>query len=162
MADRRHLNLLKPGDSVRSSEFGEADASRVTLGEGRHRRGATVLILDPELNMCNVLSAALSRAGYDALAVQSGESAIATLHSRSVDAMVLEFRIPDMRGDVTFELAAGIQPHLRYCTLFMTEDISDRARKLIAACKCHFLRKPFDLRDMIEVNRPEFVGELVT
>ena len=55
--------------------------------------------------------------------------------------MLIDLRIPDMRGDVIFEVAAGQQPHLRYQTLFMTGDITERAHKLIAACKCHFLQK---------------------
>ena len=93
---------------------------------------------------------ALSRGGYDAIAAQSGESALAIVRSEHVDVMLIDLRIPDMRGDVIFEVAAGHQPHLRYQTLFMTGDITERAHKLIAACKCHFLRKPFDLRDMTD------------
>ena len=107
-----------------------------------------VLIVDDEPSICKALSMALSRAGYEAIAAQSGESALAILRSEHVDVMLVDFRIPDMRGDVIFEVAAGHQPHLRYQTLFMTGDITERAQQLIAACKCHFLRKPFDLRDM--------------
>jgi hypothetical protein len=42
---------------------------------------------------------------------------------------------------------AGFQAHRRNQTLLMTCDITDRAHRLIAAYGCHFLRKPFDLRD---------------
>ena len=109
-----------------------------------------VLVVDDEPSICKALSMALSRAGYDAIAAQSGESALAIVRNEHVDVMLLDLRIPDMRGDVIFEVAAGHQPHLRYQTLFMTGDITERAHKLIAACKCHFLRKPFDLRDMTD------------
>jgi DNA-binding NtrC family response regulator len=64
--------------------------------------------------------------------------------------MLLDLRIPDTRGDVVFELAAATHPHLRTQTLFMTGDISDRAVRLIQSCKCQMLRKPFELRKMIE------------
>ncbi|MGE5101383.1 MAG: response regulator [Deltaproteobacteria bacterium] len=107
-----------------------------------------VLIVDDEPSICQALTMALTRAGYEAVAAESGESAIAVIRSEHIDVMLVDFRIPDMRGDVIFELAAGFQPHLQYQTLFMTGDITDRAHELIAACKCHFLRKPFDLRDM--------------
>ena len=107
-----------------------------------------VLIVDDEPSICKALSMALSRSGYEAIAAQSGESALAIIRSEHVDVMLVDFRIPDMRGDIIFELAAGFQPHLRYQTLFMTGDITERAHQLIAACKCNFLRKPFDLRDM--------------
>ena len=109
-----------------------------------------VLVVDDEPSICKALSMALSRSGYEAIAAQSGESALAIIRNEHVDVMLIDLRIPDMRGDVIFEVAAGHQPHLRYQTLFMTGDITERAHKLIAACKCHFLRKPFDLRDMTD------------
>jgi two-component system, OmpR family, response regulator len=109
-----------------------------------------VLVVDDEPSICKALTMALSRSGYDAIAAQSGESALAILRSEHIDVMLIDLRIPDMRGDVIFEVAAGHQPHLRYQTLFMTGDITERAQTLIAACKCHYLRKPFDLRDMYD------------
>ena len=114
-----------------------------------HRQSIRVLVVDDEPSICKALTMALSRAGYDAIAAQSGESALAIIRTEHVDVMLIDLRIPDMRGDVIFEVAAGHQPHLQYQTLFMTGDITDRAGKLIAACRCHYLRKPFDLGDML-------------
>ena len=114
-------------------------------------RGSTrVLIVDDEPAICKALTMALGRAGFDALAAQTGESALAILRSERVDVLVLDLRIPDTRGDVIFELAAAIQPHLRTQTLFLTGDISERALRLIAACKCPSLRKPFELRELTD------------
>ncbi len=109
-----------------------------------------VLVVDDEPSICKALVMALSRAGYDTVAAQTGEAALAILRTEHVDVMLIDLRIPDMRGDVIFEVAIGHQPHLRYQTLFMTGDITERAHKLIGVCKCHFLRKPFDLRDMFD------------
>ena len=118
------------------------------MGHGKSM--VRVLVVDDEPSICKALTMALSRAGYEAIAEKSGEAALARIRSEHVDVMLIDLRIPDMRGDVIFEVAAGHQPHLRYQTLFMTGDITERAHKLIAACKCHFLRKPFDLRDMTD------------
>jgi len=107
-----------------------------------------VLIVDDEPSICKALTMALTRAGYEAVAAQSGEQALTIIRGEHVDVMLVDFRIPDMRGDVVFELAAACQPHLRNQTLFMTGDITERAHQLIAVCKCPFLRKPFDLSDM--------------
>jgi DNA-binding NtrC family response regulator len=107
-----------------------------------------VLIVDDEPSICKALTMALSRSGYEAIAAQSGEAALAIVRSEHIDIMLIDFRIPDMRGDIVFQLASSFQPHLEVQTLFMTGDITDRAHQLIAACKCNFLRKPFDLRDM--------------
>jgi len=67
-----------------------------------------------------------------------------------VDALIIDLRIPDMRGDTFFELAAAIQPHLRSRSLFTTGDITERAQELIEACNCPMLRKPFDLKELID------------
>ena len=109
-----------------------------------------VLVVDDEPSICKALSIALTRAGYEAVTAQNGESALAIVRTEHVDVMLIDLRIPDMRGDVIFQVAAGHQQQLRYQTLFMTGDITERAYKLIAACNCNFLRKPFDLRDMTD------------
>jgi DNA-binding NtrC family response regulator len=113
------------------------------------RQRVRVLIVDDEPAICKALKIALERAGYEAIAAQSGDSALTVLSFESVDVLLLDLRIPDTRGDVVFELAAATHPHLRHQTLFMTGDISDRAYKLIQSCKCPWIRKPFELREMI-------------
>ena len=142
------LTVVPGSASVQGARpAGSQGTTKESMAFGKQLR---VLIVDDEPSICKALTMALTRAGYEAVAAQSGESALAIIRSEHVDVMLVDFRIPDMRGDVIFELAAGFQPHLRYQTLFMTGDITDRAHQLIAACKCHFLRKPFDLRDMWE------------
>jgi two-component system OmpR family response regulator len=121
--------------------------TRERVTDGRRVR---VLVVDDDSSICSALTTALSHDGYDALAAQTGERALSIVRSEQIDVMLIDLRIPDMRGDVIFEVAAGHQPHLRYQTLFMTGDITERAHKLIAACKCHFLRKPFTLCDMTD------------
>ena len=120
------------------------------MGEsGMQAERARVLIVDDEPAICKALKVALERAGFEAIAAQSSDSALTVLSLESVDVLLLDLRIPDTRGDVLFELAAATHPHLRHQTLFMTGDISDRAHKLIQACKCPMIPKPFELRDLI-------------
>lgn len=109
--------------------------------------------MDDEPAICRALTLALTRAGFDTVSAQSAESALAIIRGEHIDVMLIDLRIPDMRGDSVFEYAAAEQPHLRHQTLFMTGDITDRADDLIAACKCDYLRKPFDLKDMIDAIR---------
>jgi len=125
------------------------------MGESANESGMRqvrprVLIVDDEPAICKALKVALERAGYEAIAAQSGDSALTVLSLEPVDVLLLDLRIPDTRGDVVFELAAATHPHLRDHTLFMTGDLSDRAHKLIQSCHCPMLRKPFELREMID------------
>lgn len=112
-----------------------------------------VLVVDDEPAICKALTIALQRAGYDASAAQSGDSALVILASTHVDVLLIDLRIPDTRGDVVFELAAATHPHLRHQTLFMTGDISERASRLVASCKCPMIKKPFELREMLAAVR---------
>ena len=109
-----------------------------------------VLVVDDEPAICRALTIALSKAGFYAASALSGDAAIALVRNEHFDVLIVDLRIPDMRGDVIFELAAALQPQLRTQTLFMTGDITERAQKIIAACGCPLLRKPFDLRDVFD------------
>ncbi len=111
---------------------------------------ARVLVVDDEPAICRALTIALTRAGYNVIAAHSGDAALAVLATQHVDVMVIDLRIPDTRGDIVFELAAATYPHLRHNTIFMTGDISERAYKLILSCKCPALRKPFELKELID------------
>jgi DNA-binding NtrC family response regulator len=108
-----------------------------------------ILVVDDESTILRALSIALSRGGYTVRTAESGEIAQALLRAERFDAMIVDLRIPDMRGDVIFELAASMQPHLRHSTLFTTGDASDRAQDLIEACGCPVLAKPFDLNEIL-------------
>src|SRR5688572_8728336 len=109
-----------------------------------------VLLVDDEPAICRALSTAIARAGFRVSTALSGQDAMAIIRSERVDVMITDLRIPDMRGDAMFELAAATQPHLRTRTLFTTGDISERAQELIEACRCPMLRKPFDLKDLLD------------
>jgi DNA-binding response OmpR family regulator len=117
--------------------------------ETQSRGRVRVLVVDDEPTICRGLTIALTRAGYEVVAVESGESAHTLLRSQHFDCMVVDLRIPDLRGDVLFELAASIQPQLRQRTIFTTGDTSERARELVEACGCPVIAKPFDLAELL-------------
>ena len=107
-----------------------------------------VLIVDDEPAICAALLQVMRRAGFDPIVALGAPEAEALL-SDSIEAMVLDLRMPHMRGDVFYYLASARFPQLRRRTLFMTGDISERAYKLILSCKCPSIRKPFELKDLI-------------
>lgn len=108
-----------------------------------------VLIVDDETTICRALQIALTRAGYAVDARETGEGAIELLRREHVDALIVDLRIPDTRGDVLFDMAVSLQPQLARQTLFITGDGSPRGLELVGACGCPVLIKPFDLKDLI-------------
>jgi DNA-binding response OmpR family regulator len=109
-----------------------------------------VLVVDAEPAVCLALELALRRAGYQVVAVHSGDAAEARLRAEPFDALVVDLRMPDVRGDVVYHQAVALQPHLRTRTLFVTGDVTGRAQRTIEACGCPLVRKPFDLRDLLD------------
>jgi DNA-binding response OmpR family regulator len=112
-----------------------------------------VLVVDDEPTLCRALTIVLEREGYDVTALESGERAHTLLREQHFDCMVVDLRMPDLRGDVLFELAASIQPHLRRRTIFTTGDTSERAQELVGACGCAMITKPFDLTELKRLVR---------
>ena len=109
-----------------------------------------VLVVDDEPSICLALDLALRRAGFGVVVAQSGDAAETQLRGQHFDALVVDLRIPDVRGDVVYHQAVALQPQLRTQTLFCTGDVTARAQRIIEACGCPMVRKPFDLRDVIE------------
>jgi two-component system, NtrC family, response regulator AtoC len=127
---------------------------RQPMGRGRAAAAASkrrVLVVDDEPSICRALTIALSRAGYETLSAHSGEAAHELLRSTHIDVLLLDLRIPDVRGDVLYHLAVSLQPQLDGQTLFMTGDVTDRAQALIDECHCPMVRKPFVLDDVLGV-----------
>ena len=119
------------------------------MDHGAVARLPRVLVVDDEHSICRALAIALSRAGCSPVTTESGEAALAVLHREHVDVLMLDLRIPDMRGDALFHLATALQPHLRRQTMFITGDIDERAQAFIGACDAPFVRKPFRLTDIV-------------
>jgi DNA-binding NtrC family response regulator len=128
---------------------GAARRHLTLLGRGTPR----VLIVDDEPSITRALAIACERAGLEVLSTTSAEEAHQMVRRQHVDVLLVDLRMPEMRGDVFYHLATSIQPHLRRQTLFITGDISARAQELIAACGTPFLRKPFELSDVLESVR---------
>ena len=115
---------------------------------GERREKPAILIVEDEPSICRAVAIALTRSGYNPITTTSGDGAVHYLRTQYFDAMLVDLRIPDMRGDVVYHLAISVQPHLRKHTLFTTGDVTEHAAELIEACGCPVLMKPFDLKDL--------------
>ena len=118
---------------------------------GLYNERARILVVDDEPSLCRALSIAFTRHGYDVKAVESGEQALWLLRTEHFDCLVVDLRVPDLRGDILYELGASLQPHLKQSTVFTTGDSSELALDLIGACGCPVVAKPFDLAELIAV-----------
>lgn len=131
--------------------------------QGERDTPPSILIVEDEPSICRAIAIALTRAGYNPITTTSGDGAGYYLRTQYFHAMLIDLRIPDMRGDAIFRLAISIQPQLRKHTLFTTGDVTEHAAELIEACGCQVLMKPFDLKDLTasiaEILKDESSGE---
>lgn len=101
-----------------------------------------VLLVDDDPAVGKALAAVLRRAGFEVSLAGSVAQAEELLEGR-FDAMVLDLRMPEMRGDAFYFLACVRQPWLTCRALFVTGDITEQAESIIENTGCRFLLKPF-------------------
>lgn len=111
--------------------------------------GARVLLVDDEPALRHAFATMLRREGYDVDVAADGESGERALARARVDCLILDFRIPGVRGDLLYEYACAVQPQLRRQTIFATGDIAAATHDLLHATGCRVLLKPFDIEDLI-------------
>ena len=108
-----------------------------------------LLFVDDDASVSHVLSIWLRRWGYDVITAGSGQEAERLLDER-FDALVLDLRLPGMRGDAFYYLATVRQPWLTPRALFLTGEITEQAEVIVGATGCQLLRKPFPMHELLD------------
>jgi putative two-component system response regulator len=109
---------------------------------------ASVLVVDDEPAVANVLARCLRFAGYDVAMAASGIEALEVIATRTFDVLLTDIHMPRMRGDEMQRIARRTQPELAVLLVTAAEDTS-------AAVEClkdgvyDYLTKPFDLDDVV-------------
>ena len=106
----------------------------------------SLLIVDDERKICEVLSRFFAARGFQTETVQSGYEAIARLDEASPDYLLLDIRMPDMSGLDVLRQAKARHPALRVVmvTAIGDEETMQTAYELGAA---DYVTKPFHLND---------------
>lgn len=108
-----------------------------------------VLLVDDNAAVARALASLLSRAGYEVLTAGSAREAEERLSER-FDVLVLDLRMPAMRGDAFYYLARARQPWLTDRTLFITGDITEQAETIVRQTGCGMLPKPFRGEELLK------------
>jgi DNA-binding response OmpR family regulator len=110
-----------------------------------------VLIVDDEVIFAQALGAVLERHGYVVSVVQSAAAAKRALAEGMFDCLVLDYGLPDLRGDVLHAFAVAYQPRLARRTLFITGSVTDDVARAMAATGSVWLRKPFEMSAFVDL-----------
>jgi DNA-binding response OmpR family regulator len=109
----------------------------------------TVLIVEDEPDLAQVMELALGRAGFDVLAVDTGSEARAVIGSRQVDVVVMDRGLPDMDGleATAFLRAAGF---LGAVLVTSGHAGTDHVAASLGAGADDVLGKPFTLAELVD------------
>ena len=109
-----------------------------------------ILVIDDEIDICEVLELALSLEGYGVQAAHNRESALRLAQEAAPEIILLDYRMPDLDArDFVAQLKAQ---NIQAPVVLMTgaNDAADKAKELGFE---HVLCKPFDLEAMLSLIR---------
>jgi two-component system OmpR family response regulator len=104
-----------------------------------------LLVVDDEPSICQALALLFAWHGIEVATALSAAQAQRAIAESKFDALLIDLRLRDARGDAVFHAAVERDSSFRERTLFMTGDITTEAERIIAATNCPYLRKPFDI-----------------
>ncbi len=104
----------------------------------------TILVIDDDVHIGNLLEEALSREGYEVLRAYSGTEALLLL-SRSVpDLVLLDLMLPGLSGEEVLPKLRGIPT----IVVSAKADVEDKVALLLGGA-ADYVTKPFQLRELL-------------
>jgi len=125
---RLHMNRLLPSEDLPSLS----------------PSGMTILVVDDEPIILDLVSHALFRSGFDVRQAGSGEQAVQLYerHRDIIDVVLIDVQMPGLDGPTTLGAIQKLNPRVRSC--FMSGDMGKYAEAdLLAMGAVHVLAKPF-------------------
>ncbi|MFA6093210.1 MAG: response regulator [Elusimicrobiota bacterium] len=110
----------------------------------------SVLIVDDEHGLRDMLSRVLSLKGYEVLAVEDGSVAVERVKERSFDVVICDIRMPGLDGIGTLRAVKSLRPEIAMVMAsgYATLETAIEAMKLGAY---DYLSKPFELDQLFAV-----------
>ncbi|PIE73140.1 MAG: sigma-54-dependent Fis family transcriptional regulator [Deltaproteobacteria bacterium] len=109
----------------------------------------TILVVDDDLHILEVLEARLSSAGYKVIKTGSAQTALHLLQKQSIDMIVSDIKMPEMNGFHLLSQARALRPGLPIILLTAYGSIPD-AVKAVKSGAVEYLTKPFQGKELIE------------
>lgn len=124
-----------------SREFSEASHVGSATSES-----TTVLILDDESCVCELLGELLSILGYETRHANSPDKALAMLDKEDFAVVLSDLRMPQMDGQEFYKAATLKKPSLARRIIFLTGDVaSEETQLFLNETGSPFIPKPFEL-----------------
>ncbi|PIE72609.1 MAG: sigma-54-dependent Fis family transcriptional regulator [Deltaproteobacteria bacterium] len=113
------------------------------------RSPRTILVVDDDLHILEVLEARLFSAGYKVIKADSAQTALDLLQKQSIDMMVSDIKMPEMSGFHLLSQARSLCPGLPVILLTAYGSIPDAVRAIKSGA-VEYLTKPFQGKELRE------------
>lgn len=113
------------------------------------KRTGTILVVDDEPDVCEMIELGLSSDGYRVLTAEGGQGAIDLVRNQAIDLLITDFKMPGMNGiDVATSLRE-MAPDLPVIVVtgYMAEGMLDNYSELE---KVEVIRKPFAFETLVQ------------
>jgi two-component system, NtrC family, response regulator AtoC len=111
-----------------------------------------ILVVDDEANLRRVLSAQLSRDGYEVHDAEEGEAGLAVLREHHIDLVITDLRMPKMDGMEFLRQALRLEPELPVVMLTAHGTV-DNAVEALKTGAFDYITKPFDQAEVRTIVR---------
>lgn len=109
---------------------------------------ATLLVVDDEPNIRELLSTSLRFAGFDVLSAANGADALKLAEQKEPDLLVLDVMLPDMDGFTVTRRLRQAGRHIPVVFLTARDDTSDKITGLTVGGD-DYVTKPFSLEEVV-------------
>jgi len=109
-----------------------------------------VLIVDDEPNLRKILSAQLTRDGYDVLTAEDGEQGLHLLREHHIDLVITDLKMPKVDGMTLLKRALEEEPELPV-VLVTAHGTIDTAVEALKRGAFDFVTKPFDKDEVRQI-----------
>lgn len=114
--------------------------------------GKTILVVDDEQHVVQVVRAMLTREGHEVIVASNGQEALRTIENCRPDLILLDIVMPEMDGATLAEELHKRQETAKIPIVFLTGLVdSDRGRDGSALAGQHVLPKPFGAEELYSI-----------
>ena len=137
------------------------DADGLLTESGSRALGiASILVVDDDLVSAEALSELLREEGYRVSVAPSGQEALRRLQEERADLVLLDMMMPGLDGIEVIRRLRDRAGSVGQKIVAVTGDVTrDRFEAVIAAGADGFVRKPFQVGDLLSTIRAALVGE---